>query len=181
MGWKIDPARSEIAFSVRHMMVTTVRGRFKQFAGDVTADPADLLRSKVEGTVDMASIDTRDAGRDAYLRSADFFDVEQFPQMKFACTKIERGSGGAYRVTGDLTIRDVTRPVTFTVRDDGRRKDRKGILRWGLSAEATINRKEWKLGWGAALESGGMLVGEKVKINAEIQMVEAPGAETAAG
>ncbi len=173
MSWKIDPAHSLIEFSVKHMMIATVRGRFTQFDGTVNVDPDDLLRSGVEGYVDVASITTNEPNRDAHLRSADFFDVENHPRMAFRSTKIERTGEDTYRVTGDLTIRGVTRPITFEVTDSGRNKDPWGNLRWGLTATAALNRKDFGLTWNVALEAGGWLVGEQVKISVELELVHA--------
>ncbi len=172
MTWKIDASHSQIEFTVKHMMIATVRGRFGSFDGTVTVNPDNLLESGVEGWVETASVDTRDGNRDAHLRSADFFDAEKFPRMSFRSTKIEKAGDGEFKVTGDLTIKDTTRPVTFTVSDEGRGKDPWGNRRWGLSATATINRKDFGLNWNVALETGGWLVSDQVKIQAELEMVE---------
>lgn len=172
MAWKIDPSHSQIEFTVKHMMIATVRGRFGSFDGTVTVNPDNLLQSQVEGWVETASVDTRDTNRDAHLRSADFFDAEQFPRMTFRSTKIEKAGDGEFKVTGDLTIKDTTRPVTFTVTDEGQGKDPWGNRRWGVSATATLNRKDFGLNWNVALETGGWLVSDQVKIQAELEMVE---------
>ena len=172
MAWKIDPAHSQIEFSVKHMMITTVRGRFAKFDGNITVNPRNLLQSSVEGTIEVDSVDTRDTNRDAHLRSADFFDVEKFPTMSFRSTRIEKTGDDEYKVTGDLTIKDNTRPVTFTVTDDGKGKDPWGNQRWGLSGATTISRKDFGLTWNVALESGGWLVGDQVKIQVDMELVE---------
>lgn len=174
MAWKIDAAHSAVEFSVKHMMIATVRGRFESFDGKINVDPRDLLKSSVEGRVETASINTRDANRDAHLRSADFFDAEKFPYMTFRSTSIERTGDGEFKVQGELTIKDVTRPVTFTVSDEGHGKDPWGNQRWGLSGSTSINRKEFGLNWNVALETGGWLVGEQIKINVELELVAAP-------
>lgn len=172
MAWKIDPSHSLIEFTVKHMMIATVRGRFGSFDGTVTVNPDNLLQSQVEGWVETASIDTRDTNRDAHLRSADFFDAETFPRMTFRSTKIEKAGDGEFKVTGDLTIKDSTRPVTFTVTDEGQGKDPWGNRRWGLSATASLNRKDFGLNWNVALETGGWLVSDQVKMQAELELVE---------
>ena len=172
MAWKIDPAHSQIEFSVKHMMITTVRGRFAKFDANIAVNPRNLLQSSIEGTIEVDSIDTRDANRDAHLRSADFFDVEKFPTMSFRSTRIEKTGGDEYKVTGDLTIKDNTRSVTFTVTDDGQGKDPWGNQRWGLSGTTTISRKDFGLTWNVALESGGWLVGDQVKIQVDMELVE---------
>jgi len=172
MTWKIDASHSQIEFTVKHMMIATVRGRFGSFDGDVNVNRDNLLASTVEGWVETASVDTRDGNRDAHLRSADFFDAEKFPRMTFRSTKIEKAGDGEFKVTGDLTIKDTTRPVTFTVTDEGHGKDPWGNRRWGLSATASLNRKDFGLNWNVALETGGWLVSDQVKIQAELELVE---------
>lgn len=171
MAWVIDPAHTQIEFSVKHMMITTVRGRFDKFSSTVNVDEANLAGSSVQGAIEVASLDTRDPGRDGHLRSPDFFDAEKYPAMSFSSTRIQRAGEGQFKVTGDLTIKDVTREVVFTVSDDGQNKDPWGNQRWGFSAQATINRKDFGLVWNVALETGGVLVGELVKINAEVQLI----------
>ena len=171
MSWKIDTAHTSVEFAVKHMMISTVRGRFSNFDGTVEVDPNNLLNSRVEGWIETASIDTRDEGRDAHLRSADFFDAETYPRMKFASKRIEKLGGDRYRVVGDLTIKDITREFTFEVTDEGQNKDPWGGTRWGLSAAGSLNRKDYGLTWNVALETGGVLVAEQVKIQAELQMV----------
>lgn len=172
MAWKIDPSHTLLEFSAKHMMITTVRGRFTEFDGVIVVDADNPANSYAEGTVQTASVDTRESNRDAHLRSADFFDVEQFPTMHFRSTAIEPLGGDRYRVTGDLTIKETTRPVTFTVTDEGGGLDPWGGERRAFSAEAKINRKEWGLNWNVALEAGGWLVSEEIRINAEVQVVK---------
>lgn len=182
MAWKIDAAHSSIEFSAKHMMITTVRGRFATFDGTLNVDSQNLLRSSVEGWVETASVDTHDANRDGHLRSPDFFEAEKYPRMTFRSTKIEKAGDGRYRVTGDLTIKETTRPITFEVSDDGRGKDPWGNQRWGLSATAAINRKDFGLTWNVALETGGWLVGDQIKIQVELELIAVPDSvgETAA-
>ena len=181
MAWNIDNAHSMVEFSVRHMMISTVRGRFTAFSGTVSADPDNQLKSSVLGSVQAASIDTHDGNRDAHLRSADFFDAEKYPTLDFFSKRIEKTDDETYRVTGDLTIRDTTREVAFEVTDNGKGKDPWGNTRWGLEATTAINRKDFGLTWNVGLETGGWLVGDQVKIHAEIELVYVPekAAETA--
>jgi polyisoprenoid-binding protein YceI len=171
MAWKLDTAHALVEFSVKHMMIATIRGRFTKFDGTVMADADNPLNASVEGWVDVASIDTHDSNRDAHLRSPDFFDVEKFPRMTFRSKRIER-HGEEYNVTGDMTIRDVTREVTFKVTDEGHAKDPWGNQRWGVSATANINRRDFGLNWNVTLETGGWLVGDQVKIATEMELVQ---------
>ncbi|MCL6594022.1 MAG: YceI family protein [Alicyclobacillus sp.] len=172
-SWQLDTAHSSIDFSIKHMMFATVRGSFHQFSGRIVADPEDLTTAEIEFTVEVASIDTRNADRDAHLKGADFFDVEHYPQIKFQATRITRAGSVQYDVTGDLTIRGITRPVTFRANFDGQGKDPWGNLRAGFSAEGSINRKDFGLTWNAPLETGGVLVGEDVKISIQIEATQA--------
>lgn len=177
MSWYIDPAHTQVEFSVKHMMIATVRGRFAKFSGEILVSDQDLLKSSVVGSVEAASIDTHDANRDAHLRSADFFDAETYPVLSFRSTAIQKVSGERYQVTGQLTIKDVTREVVFDVSDEGRGKDPWGNLHWGFSASTSINRKDFGLNWNVALEAGGWLVGDTVKISADVELVFKPEAE----
>jgi polyisoprenoid-binding protein YceI len=169
--WNVDPSHSTVGFVARHLMISKVRGRFDSFAGTVTI-AEDPLHSSVEATVDLASIDTGDAGRDEHLRGADFFRVDPHPTMTFRSTDI-RADGDHYVLAGDLTIRDVTRPVEFELEFDGVSQDPWGGTRAGFTAQAEVNRKDWGLEWNVALETGGVLVGDKVKIQLEIEAVKA--------
>ena len=178
MNWQIDPTHTSIEFSVKHMMITTVRGQFKSFAGNLHIDPSNPAASQVEGSIDVASIDTREGQRDAHLRSADFFDVENYPKMSFRSSRIEPLGANQYKVYGQLTIKDVTREVVFDVADEGRGQDPWGNQRWGISASAKISRKDFGLTWNVALETGGWLVGDEVKIAADLQLVLQQQAET---
>ena len=170
--WSIDPTHSQIGFAVRHLMISTVKGRFAGFTGTVDLDPADLTTASMQVTIDAASIDTRTADRDNHLRSADFFDVERFPALAYVSRGVER-SGDEYRVIGDLTIRDVTREVPLTVSFEGEAQDLWGGQRMAFTATGTLNRTAFGLTWNKALETGGVLVGEEVKLSIEVELVEA--------
>ncbi len=168
--WAIDPAHTTIEFAVKHLMISTVRGRFGDLSGTIQLDDERPEHSSIAVTINVASIDTRQEDRDAHLRSADFFDVEHFPVMQFRSTRIER-TGDAFRVEGDLTIRGVTRPVTLSVTEEGRAKDPWGGSRVGYSASTRINRRDFGLTWNQALETGGFVVGDEVKISADVELV----------
>ena len=170
--WNIDPSHSAIAFTVRHMVVSKTRGRFTKWSGQLRFDADDPAVSSVEVTIEPASIDTADAQRDAHLRSPDFFDVEKFPQATFRSTKVEDRGGDRYRVTGDLTIRGVTRPVVLDVTYEGSGKDPWGGERAGFSATTSFDRKQFGLEWNKALETGGLLVGEKVDLTLEVEAIK---------
>ncbi len=174
MTWKLDMAHSAIAFSVRHMMVSTVKGNFREFSADLELDPEDLTKSSVRAVVKVASIDTREPQRNGHLTSADFFEVDKFPEMVFQSTRVEHLGGDRYRVTGDLTIKDVTRPISLEVTHLGTQVSPYGVKAAGFEATATLNRKDFGLTWNVALETGGMLVGDEVKISvdAEANLVE---------
>jgi polyisoprenoid-binding protein YceI len=178
-NWNLDTAHSGINFSVRHMVVSKVRGRFTKFNGTVSLDEGDLTRSTVEATVDASSIDTGTAQRDDHLRSADFFDVERFPELRFRSTRIEKLGGDRYRLVGDLTIRDVTRPIELDAEYGGRGKDPWGNERVGFTARASLDRKDFGLKWNQVLETGGVLVSDRVDIELEVQAVRAAVAAAA--
>ena len=169
-NWKIDPTHSEVGFKVKHMMFTNVKGLFNDY--DATIEFADDLNdAKVEFEAKINSIFTNNEDRDTHLKSADFFDAEQFPSLKFKATSIE-GSGSDYKITGDLTIKGITKPVTLNAEYSGLMTDPWGNTKVGLNLEGKINRKDYGLTYNAALETGGVLVGEDVKLNAEIQLVQ---------
>ena len=172
--WNLDTVHSGINFSVRHMVVSKVRGRFSKFTGSVALDEGDLTRSVVEATIDASSIDTGTAQRDDHLKSADFFDVERFPQIRFRSTGIEKLGGDRYRLTGDLTIRDVTRPITLDAEYGGRGKDPWGNERVGFTATGSLDRKDFGIKTNQVLETGGVLVGDRVDIELEVQAVRMP-------
>jgi polyisoprenoid-binding protein YceI len=171
--WKIDPVHSQIEFSVKHLMITTVKGRFTGVVGTVQIDDANPANSSVDVRIDVNTIDTREAQRDAHLRSADFLDAEKFPQLTFTSTRIAERKGDAFKLVGNLTIHGVTREVVLDVTDEGRGKDPWGGERAGFSATTKINRKDYGLTWNQALETGGVLVGDEVKIHLELQLVKA--------
>jgi polyisoprenoid-binding protein YceI len=172
MAWTIDKAHSRIGFSVKHMMISTVHGQFKEFDGKVEINDNDLTHSHLEGAVQAASVDTQDEKRDAHLRSADFFDAEKYPTLSFASTRIEKKGEDRYHVTGNLKIKDVTREVTFDVTEEGRGKDPWGGQRIGFSGQLALNRKDFGLNWNVALEAGGWLVHEQVKIDIDLEVVQ---------
>ncbi|MGX6444200.1 YceI family protein [Neobacillus sp. K501] len=171
--WALDPAHSSVDFSVRHMMIANVKGSFNKFEAAIDADPADLTSANIEFSIDTASVDTRNTDRDAHLVSGDFFDVENHPNMTFVSTTIEKTDEGEYNVTGNLTLRGVTKQETFAVTFEGQGKDPWGNEKVGFSAAGTINRSDYGLVWNAALETGGVLVGDKVKINLQLQAAKA--------
>jgi polyisoprenoid-binding protein YceI len=169
--WNIDPIHSSVNFMVRHLMVSKVRGKFGAFTGTVTIDQ-NRLASAVTASVDMVSVSTGDDGRDAHLRNNDFFDIEKFPTMTFTSTSV-RADGKDYVLVGDLTIKDVTKQVEFQLEFDGVSPDPWGGTRAGFSAEGEIDRRDFGLEWNMALDTGGLMVGEKVKISLDIQAVKA--------
>lgn len=167
--YEIDPTHSSVHFSVRHMMVSNVRGEFTKVSGTIKFDPENPANSSVDATIDAASINTRDAQRDTHLKSADFLDVEKFPTLTFHSKKIAPQSGGG-KVTGDLTIHGVTREITLDVEGlTPEVKDPWGKQRMGASATTKISRKDFGLIWNAALESGGVMVGDEVKITIDVE------------
>ncbi|CAI9405796.1 YceI family protein [Nocardioides sp. T2.26MG-1] len=168
--YTIDPTHTRLGFSTRHAMVTTVRGQFTDFAGTAHVDTANPAASHVQLTIQTASIDTGVADRDAHLRSADFFDAEINKELTFTSTKVER-DGDDWVVTGDLTIKGATQPVTITFEPTGSARDPFGNLRIGFEGGTTINRKDWGLTWNAALETGGVLVSEKVKLEFDVSAI----------
>jgi polyisoprenoid-binding protein YceI len=171
MAWNIDKAHSDVGFAVKHMMISTVRGKFSSFDADVTLDPTSLEAASVTARIDAASIDTNEPKRDGHLRSADFFDAEKYPTLTFTSTKVKR-SGDELEVTGNLKIKDQEHPVTLKGEVSGPSKDPWGNTRVGFSLSGEIEREKWGLGWNQALEAGGVLVGKKVKISLEAQLVQ---------
>ena len=169
--WTIDPSHTLAEFSVRHMMITTVKGRFGRVQGTLRGAPDDPLSASAEATIDVSSIDTRDADRDTHLRSADFFDVEHYPTMRYVSRTVRPLGDNQFEAEGDLTIRDVTRPVTLKVTLEGRLVDPWGKDRVGLSAEGKIKRSDFGLKWNMALESGGVLVGDDVRLSLQVEAV----------
>lgn len=170
--WTIDPSHTEIGFAVRHMMISTVRGSFQGVNGTIVFDEADPTRSHAEVTIDVATVNTRDAKRDAHLRSADFFDAAKYPAITFRTTRIEPAGQNRFTATGDLTIRGTTRPIVLAVEIHGRNRTPWGTEVLGLTAETTINRKDFGLNWNAALETGGVVVSDEVKLIAEVEAIK---------
>ncbi|HKO57504.1 MAG TPA: YceI family protein [Thermoanaerobaculia bacterium] len=173
--WQIDPNHTSVEFAVKHMMFTTVRGRFKDVKGTVTADEDNPDRSRVEVEIGTASIDTGVADRDAHLRSADFLDVENHPTITFRSTRVQGAAnreGDKFRLTGELTIRGKAMEITLDCEYGGTGTDPWGGTRAGASATGEIDRREWGLQWNQALETGGVLVANKVKIEVEVQAVK---------
>jgi len=171
--WNIDTAHSAIHFTVRHMVIAKVRGSFRKYSGTVSLDEQDITASSVSVHIDPASIDTGVEQRDNHLRSADFFDAEKFPTITFQSTKVERSSGDGLRVTGTLTLHGVTREVVLEAEQLGIGKDPYGNVKAAFEAKTSIDRRDFGLKWNQALETGGVLVGEKVEISLEIQAVKA--------
>ncbi|MFA1642303.1 YceI family protein [Chryseomicrobium imtechense] len=169
-NFNLDTAHSSIGFSVKHMMVSKVRGNFNEFSANLEGNEQDLTGATIDFTIDVASINTNNTDRDNHLRSADFFDVENYPSITFKATDIQSKGDDEYKVTGDLTIKDVTKPVSFDVEYEG-----KGTNPWGqevvaFSASSKINRKDFGLTWNQTLETGGVLVGEDIKIDIELEL-----------
>jgi polyisoprenoid-binding protein YceI len=171
--WNVDPTHSVVEFKVKHMMISSLKGHFTAVTGTLSLDEADLTQSSVEAAIQIASIHTRDEGRDGHLKSAEFFDVEQFPTMLLKSTHIAQKSEGELVLTGDLTIKGVTRNVQFAVEGpSAATKDPWGNSRIGVSATTKINRKDFGLTWNAALETGGVMVSEEVSITLDLEFVK---------
>ncbi len=169
-SWTVDKSHSTVGFEVKHMMVSKVKGQFVDYTANVEAtDLADLTTASIAFTFDVASINTNSEDRDNHLKSEDFFDVQKYPTISFQSTNITK-DGDDYAVTGDLTIKDVTKPVTFEVEFGGQGKNPWGVEVYGFEAQAKINREEFGLTWNAALETGGVLVGKDIKINVELEV-----------
>jgi len=172
--WNIDPAHAVAEFKVKHMMISNVKGQFAKVSGTLSLDESDLTQSKIEALIDATSIETRDTQRDGHLKSADFLDVDKFPTLSFRSTRIRRAGDGELAVEGDLTIHGVTKKSVFTVEGPTPpTKDPWGNTRVGISATTKINRKDYGLTWNAALETGGLLVGEDVAITLEVEFIKA--------
>jgi polyisoprenoid-binding protein YceI len=172
--WNIDPAHSAAEFKVKHMMISNVKGKFTGLTGKLNLSDADVSKSSIEASIAVATLNTGDEQRDGHLKSADFFDAEKFRSMTFVSIKVVPTGEGEGKVTGDLTLHGVTKQVTFDVEGPSRPgKDPWGNTRIGLSATAKINRKDFGLAWNAALETGGVLVGEEVTISLDVQFIKA--------
>lgn len=172
MCWKIDNAHSLVEFSVRHMMISTVRGRFERFSGTVEFNENDLAASSVDVQIEAASINTNEPQRDNHLRSADFFEAEKYPFLSFKSTRVEKVNENSGRIYGELTIRNITRPVVLETEYNGQAKSPWGTTSAGFTANTKINRKDWNLVWNQALETGGVLVGDEIKIHIELEIVK---------
>jgi polyisoprenoid-binding protein YceI len=170
--WNLDPSHSRIAFQVRHMVFAKVHGAFTSFSASLELDENDLTRSKLDVAIDAASIATNEEKRDLHLKSADFLDAEKFPKLLYKSKRIEKEGATYYRVVGDLTIHGITKEVPLAVEFGGKGKDPWGNERMGFSAKAQINRTDFGLTWNQALEAGGLLVGEKVDIGIDLEVVK---------
>jgi len=171
----VDPTHSSIGFTVRHAMVTKVRGTFDEFEGSGHFDPETPADSRVNLTIQAKSINTRNADRDAHLRTNDFFDMERYPELRFESTSVKGLDGDRYAVTGDLTIKDVTKAVTIEFESTGSAVDPYGNQRLGFEGRTTINRKDWGITWNAALETGGVVVSEKVNLEFDVSAIKTEG------
>ena len=170
--WKADPTHSEVTFKVRHLMISSVKGEFKAFDAEIKSDNDDFSNAKVTATIETDSIFTNNTDRDNHLRSADFFDAEKYPQITFEGTSFEKLDEDNYQLKGDLTINGVTKNVNFEVDFGGIAQDPYGNTKAGFTLAGKINRTDFGLNWNQALEAGGVLVSEEVKINAEVQFVK---------
>jgi polyisoprenoid-binding protein YceI len=180
MSWMIDSAHTEANFSVRHMMISNVRGQFEKVAGAVEFDEANPANTRVDVQIEAASVNTREEKRDAHLKSPDFFDAEKYPYLTFKSKRVEVKDATHARLIGDLTIRAVTKEVALDVEYNGSAKSPWGTLSAGFSARTTIKRKDWDLNWNVALETGGWLVGDDVHISIELEIVQQPETAPAA-
>lgn len=178
-NWQVDAAHSAVSLTVRHMVISKVRGRFTKWNAKLALDTADLARSSVEVDLDAASLDTGVADRDAHLRSADFLDVEKHPTLRYRSRRVEAVSKERLRVVGDLTIKGVTREVVLDVEYGGQGKDPWGNQRVGFTATAALNRKEFGLTWNQALETGGVLVADRVDVEIELQAIRQAATQVA--
>lgn len=179
MSWQIDPSHSHITFTVRHMMISKVRGRFEAFSGSVNFDEANPANTTVNIEVDLTSVNTRDEKRDGHLKSPDFFDVEKYPTMTFLSNRVEQIDAHNGRLYGNLTIKGISKEIVLEVTYAGTAKSPWGIVSAGFSARGAVNRKEWGLNWNQALETGGVLVGDEINIEIELELVEVAEAQTA--
>jgi polyisoprenoid-binding protein YceI len=170
--WVLDPAHSEILFKVRHMMIANVKGEFRKFNATILTEGDDFSKGTVEATIEAASVFTNNADRDAHLKSADFFDAEKYSELKFTGTSLTRLDDDNYLLKGILEIKDIKKEVRFDVEFGGINKDPWGNTKAGFSLNGKINRKDWELNWNAALETGGVLVSDEVKITAEVQFAK---------
>lgn len=171
-SWSIDPTHSEIGFKVKHMMFTNVSGKFNAFAATIENEEDTFESSKINFTAETSSIDTNNSDRDEHLRSAEFFETDVYPKLSFTSTSIKKKTGNNYIVDGDLTIKDVTKNISLEIDYSGLMTDPWGNTKIGLSITGSINRKDFGLTWNAALETGGLLVGEEIKLASEVQFIK---------
>lgn len=172
MTWQIDSVHSHIYFTARHMMISKVRGQFESFSGTVNYNEENPTRTTVDIHIDAASLNTKEAQRDGHLKSPDFLDVANYPVVRFQSTKVEQTSDDSGKLYGNLTIRDITKPVVLDVEYAGQAQSPWGTVSAGFSASTSINRKDWGLNWNQALETGGVLVGDKIQIEIELELVK---------
>jgi polyisoprenoid-binding protein YceI len=179
--YEIDAVHSSVQFGIKHMMVSTVRGEFRAVSGRASLDDRDLKAARVEANIEAASIDTRNASRDAHLRSPDFFDVEKYPRITFTSREVKKVGAGKYKVAGTLDLHGVQKTVVLDVESSAQevKNPEDGSLRRGAVAKTTLNRKDFGLHWNQALEAGGVLVGETVQVTLDLQLVRKDGAKTA--
>jgi len=176
MAWVIDSAHTEVNFSVRHMMISNVRGQFQKLSGTVEFDEAKPAATKVDVQIEAASVNTKDEKRDGHLKSPDFFAADQYPYLTFKSKRVEVKDASHAHLIGDLTIRDITKEVTLDVEYNGQAKSPWGTTNAGFSAKTSINRKDWGLNWNVALETGGILVGDQINVSIELEIVKQPDA-----
>ena len=175
--WNLDSSHTQTVFGVRHLVITTVKGQFNKTTGTVTLDEKDVTKSKVEATIDVASINTREPKRDDHLRSADFFDAANHPAITFRSTKVEKAGDGKLKVTGDLTMRGVTKEVVLDVEAPRPPiKDQRGATRTGTTVTAKINRQDFGVRWNRAIDGGGFVVSDEVAVTIDIELIAAPPA-----
>ncbi len=172
MTWNIDASHSTVEFSVRHLMISTVKGRFSAFSGTIEFDANNHTVASVDATIDVNSIDTHDEKRDGHLKSPDFFDAATYPTITFKSTKVEKVSDDEFKVTGNLTLHGITKETTLNVTHLGQAKSPFGFTAIGFNASTSINRKDFDLNWNVALEAGGVMVGEKVNISLDVEAIE---------
>jgi polyisoprenoid-binding protein YceI len=170
--WALDPTHSELQFKVKHLMITTVTGSFKNFTASVETEGDDFSTAKIDFSAEVRSIDSGNEQRDTHLKSGDFFEVEKYPALSFSSTKLEKKDDENYMLHGNLTIKGISKPVAIPTEFGGIAKDPWGNIKAGFTLNGKINRKEWELTWNAPIEAGGVLVSEEVKIIAEIQVVK---------
>jgi polyisoprenoid-binding protein YceI len=171
--WVIDPLHSEIQFKVKHLVISTVTGAFKTFSGEATSETGDFENANIEFKIDVKSVDTNQAQRDAHLKNGDFFDAEKYPEINFKSTSFKKVNGDDYKLVGDLTMRGVTKPVELKVEFGGSEKDQMGNTKYGFEVTGIVNRKEFGMTYNALTEAGGLALGEDIKLVANIQVAQA--------